>query len=359
MKNLQIQKAMMRVVFDCERMKYVNTGLYYYCLHLGKALQQHTLEEELAVFGPDHVRSAFGTSLPLISQHSLQKFLMPSVHDFQIWHSTYQSSNYLPRLNKKIKVLLTIHDLNFLHEGKSDRKIARGLEQVQRNINRSDAIVCISEFTKKDVLNHCDTQGKPIYVIYNGTNNLQEPLLKARSYRPRTPFLFNVGVINRKKNQHRILPLLQSNPALELVLAGRREDKDYAYFLEQHASELNVEDRMHLVDEITEGEKSWYYHNCQAVVMPSLAEGFGLPVTEAMSIGKPVFLSRYTALPEIGKDLAFYFHDFDNVHDDFHAGMQSYRRAGRRMREAMKAYSATFNWTESARQYLDVYRSLV
>jgi glycosyltransferase involved in cell wall biosynthesis len=340
-------------------MKYAHTGLYYYCLHLGKALQAHKRQEELTVFGPDHVRSALGDSVPLIAQHSLQKFLMPSVDQFQVWHSTYQSSHYLPKRNRKIKVVLTIHDLNFLHEGKTDAKIERGLRQVQQNIDRSDALVCISEFTKNDVLTHCRTHGKPIYVIYNGTNGLQQPELQPRSYRPRTPFLFNVGAIARKKNQHRILPLLQTNPALELVLAGRREDKEYAHFIRRQAEELRVEDRMHLVDEITEEEKSWYYHNCQAVVMPSLAEGFGLPVTEAMSVGKPVFLSRSTALPEIGKDLAFYFHDFENLHDDFIAGMQRYQRQKKQLQAAMKAHSATFNWSESAHKYMEVYRSLV
>ncbi|MFT4032986.1 MAG: glycosyltransferase family 1 protein [Siphonobacter sp.] len=343
-------------------MKYVNTGLYYYCLNLGQALQRQLKysPEELSVFGPNnHLRAAFGASVPVISQHSLQKFYMPPTSSYQIWHSTYQSSHYLPQRNKKIKVLLTIHDLNFIHEDKPDWKKERCLEHLQRNIDRSDAIVCISEFSKNDVLRHCDIGGKPIYMIYNGTNGLQTPLLQPKSYRPRIPFLFNIGVIARKKNQHRILPLLQKNPSLELVLAGRHEDKNYAHFLKKQAWEMNVEDRMHLVDEVTEQEKSWYYHNCQAVVIPSLAEGFGLPVTEAMSVGKPVFLSRHTALPEIGKDFAFYFKDFDNMHEDFMAGMIHYSKAGNEMKEAMKAYSATFNWEDSAKKYVDVYRSML
>ncbi len=349
---------MIRIVFDCERMRYINTGLYYYCLNLGKSLQQYTCREQLSVYAPDQARTAFAPSVPVIPQHSLQKFFMPPVGQFQVWHSTYQSSRYLPERNSKIKVLLTIHDLNFLHEDHPDHKKARYLDRVQRNIDRSDALVCVSEFSKNDVLTHCDTGGKPIYMIYNGTNGLHQPQLEAHSYRPAVPFLFSVGVIARKKNQHQILPLLQSNPALELVLAGRHEDKEYAHYLKKQAWELNVEDRLHLVDEVTEQEKSWYYHNCQAVVMPSLAEGFGLPVTEAMSIGKPIFLSKYTALPEIGKDLAFYFHDFDNMQADFMAGMHHYKKEGSQIKEAMKAYSATFNWEDSARKYMEVYRSL-
>lgn len=350
---------MHQTVFDCERMKYTNTGLYYFCLNLGKALQQNMSQEKLSVFMPSHMQSAFGPSVATLPQHSLQKFFRPSVSQYHLWHSTYQNTNYLPRQNKKIKVLLTIHDLNFLYEGSSDRKKARCLRHLQENINRSDAIVCISEFTRNDVLTHCDVGNRAVHVIYNGTNGLPKPALEEKSYRPAVPFLFNIGAVTRKKNQHQILPLLQSNPSMELVLAGRHEDKAYANYIRQQATALKVHDRTHLVNEVTEGEKSWYYHNCQALVMPSLAEGFGLPITEAMSVGKPVFLSKHTAMTEIGKDFAFYFQDFDNMHDDFQSGMLHYQKAGNNIREAMKAYSATFNWEDSARKYLDVYRSLL
>jgi len=156
---------MTRIVFDCERMKYANTGLYHYCLNLGRSLQRSLFREQLFFFGPEPVGSAFGCSNPLIRQHSLQKFLMPSLNQFQIWHSTYQSSDYLPLLNRRLKVLLTIHDLNFLHEGKSASKIERCLKQIQRNIDRSDAIVCISEFSKNEVLTNCNIRDKPIYMI--------------------------------------------------------------------------------------------------------------------------------------------------------------------------------------------------
>ncbi|GAB3766874.1 glycosyltransferase family 4 protein [Spirosoma pomorum] len=350
---------MHQIIFDCERMKYANTGLYYFCLNLGRALQQQLDQENISMFMPRCAPSVFGPSVPTLPQHSLQKFFMPSVSQYQLWHCTYQNSNYVPRRNKKIKVLLTIHDLNFLYEDKPDRKKERYLNHLQENIDRSDAIVCISEFTRNDVLMHCDVGNRPVHVIYNGTNGLPKPTLEEKSYRPSVPFLFNIGAVTPKKNQHQILPLLQSNPCMELVLAGRHEDKSYANYIREQASELNVSDRTHLVNEVTENEKSWYYHNCQAVVMPSIAEGFGLPITEAMSVGKPVFLSRHTAMTEIGKDLAFYFQDFDTMHDDFQAGMLHYQKAGNRIQEAMKAHSATFNWEDSARKYLDVYRSLL
>ena len=65
-------------------MKYVNTGLYYYCLNLGRALQQRAAAGELNLFGPCRIRSAFDHTAPLLPQHSLQKFFMPSLNGFDI-----------------------------------------------------------------------------------------------------------------------------------------------------------------------------------------------------------------------------------------------------------------------------------
>src|SRR5690606_37282194 len=94
-------------------------------------------EENITYFSPNLTKGIWESS-PLISQNSLQKFWMPSLNGYDIWHSTYQSSNYLPRRNKKIRVVLTIHDLNFLHEEKRPHKIARHLRHLQDNIDRSD-----------------------------------------------------------------------------------------------------------------------------------------------------------------------------------------------------------------------------
>ena len=77
-----------------------------------------------------------------------------------------------------------------------------------------------------------------------------------------------------------------------------------------------------------------------------------------MSCGKPLFLSDRTALPEIGGDVSFYFHDFnaEHVRQVFHDGMELYNANG--LRKKIKARSYNFNWHTAAREYLDVYRSL-
>jgi glycosyltransferase involved in cell wall biosynthesis len=219
---------MKRIVFDCERMKYANTGLFTYCQQLGMQLskQANPYHEAVSFFTPANIKGVFGPNQNYITQKSLQKFWLPSLKGFDIWHSTYQSSQYLPMLNRKVKVVLTIHDLNFLYdEKKSQEKKEKYLRFIQKNIDRSSAIVSISEFGKNDVMQHCKVDNVPIHVIHNGTNTLETPVLHRDSYKPAQRFVFSIGGINRKKNFHVLLPLLQNND-MELVIAGPADDPE-------------------------------------------------------------------------------------------------------------------------------------
>lgn len=352
---------MKNIVFDCERMRHANTGLFHYCLSLGKNLQKKiegSTKEQLSVYAPSRVRDLWGANVPQLRQHSLQKFFMPSVKNYDIWHCTYQNSRYIPKRNKKIKVVLTIHDLNFLYEKKDPAKQARHLAHLQANIDRSDAIVCISDFCRRDVLTYCNTGNKPVHVILNGTNHLPAPVLNPQSYKPKNPFLFSLGVICPKKNFHVLLPLLKLNKHLELLIAGRTNDVNYLDYIYSTAKKLKVETKLRVLGSISETEKSWYYRNCYAFALPSIAEGFGLPVAEAMSVGKPVFLSDRTALPEIGGNVAFYFKDFSAHHmqNVFTNGMHQYE--SNKMEKAILQHSENFSWDRAVDEYLNVYRSL-
>ena len=351
---------MHKIIFDCERMKYPDTGLYHYCLNLGKYLEKNInlREEQLHFYTPPGQQDWSLTTSNHLTQSPFHKFKLPALNSYDIWHATYQNTHYMPMLNKKIKVVLSIHDLNFMYdEKKSTVKKSKYQHYLQRLINRADVIVCISEYSKKDVLQHCDIKSKPLFVIHNGSNLLQKPELTLGSYKPQKPFLFSIGVIHRKKNFHVLLPLLQQN-TMELLIAGKHDDENYLSFIQNKSKELGVQDNVHLLGRVTENEKSWYFNNCSAFAFPSISEGFGLPVVEAMSCGKPLFLSDRTALPEIGGDVSFYFHDFnaEHVRQVFHDGMELYNANG--LRKKIKARSYNFNWHKAAREYLEVYRSL-
>ena len=138
---------MNKIIFDCERMKYENTGLYHYCLNLGNQLKkfiQHG-SEELVYYSPVEVTDLFGKNQKHIIQNVLHKFRLPALDKYKIWHATYQDSYYIPFPNRKIKVVLSIHDLNFMYDPlKSESKKERYLRRLQMLINRADVIICIS-----------------------------------------------------------------------------------------------------------------------------------------------------------------------------------------------------------------------
>jgi glycosyltransferase involved in cell wall biosynthesis len=351
---------MPQIIFDCERMKYPDTGLYHYCLNLGLHLKDElrTKEEELVYYAPNQYHGLFGDNSAYVSQHPLHKFRLPETKDYAIWHATYQNTQYLPFRNRKIKVVLSIHDLNFIHDdNKSPAKKLKYLAHLQQLINRADALVCVSDYSKQDVLQFCNTHNKPLYVVYNGTNTCNLPALTRSSYQPKKPFLFSIGVVNRKKNYHVLLPLLKNNN-MELVIAGKHDDARYVNYIKDCSAEMGVSEKLSLLGPVSENEKAWYYHNCRAFAMPSIAEGFGLPVAEAMNYGKPLFLSDLTALPEIGGDVSFYFKNFkpDHMQSVFASGMEKYNANG--LKDRIKARGARFCWQKAAAAYAEIYRSL-
>ena len=350
-----------RIIFDCERMKYEDTGLYHYCLNLGNHLSKFVSpeSEKVTFYSPYGTQDLFGKKTNHVIQTEIHKYCMPSLKGYNIWHATYQDSYYLPFRNKKIKVVLTIHDLNFIYDdSKPEWKKQRYLRRLQMLINRADVIICVSEYGKKDVGFYCDVHNKPLFVIHNGSNTLTEPELFQQSYRPDRPFIFSLGTITPKKNFHTLLPLVQYQQNMELVIAGRIDDVGYYQSILDTAEKMGISKNIKIVGPVSESEKSWYFNNCYAFAFPSVAEGFGLPVTEAMSVGKPIFLSQRTALPEIGGDAAFYFKNFSATHmkETFVAGMKQYKLFN--MKDEIIKKGKEYCWDNAAKEYWKVYRSL-
>lgn len=350
-----------KIIFDCERMKYGNTGLFQYCLQLGNRLSRYAdqSEEELLFYTPSGSGKLFGAGARHIAQTGLHKLRMPSLKDYALWHATYQESHYLPFRDKRIPVVLTVHDLNYLYDdSKAVWKKERFLRHLQKRVDRANAIICVSEHSRSDLGFYCDTRHKEVHTIYNGTNILQQPALEKNSYKPKRPFIFSLGSITRKKNFHTLLPLVDKDKDMELVIAGRKEDPSYCDHILDTAQRMGIQENINLIGQVNEREKSWYYNNCYAFVFPSVAEGFGLPVAEAMSVGKPLFLSDKAALPEIGGNVAFYFRDFSGslMQETFAAGMRRYQQFD--MQHEIIQKGKEYCWEQAAKEYWNIYRSL-
>ncbi len=355
--NQSVKKA--DVIFDCERMRHSHTGLYHFCLQLGNALMlnRNHLNHRLGFYLPAKEANLFGESPYNKSHSSLHKYAMPFANKYSVWHGTYQDSNYFP-LKSSTKKVLTVHDLNFLHENKPADKIAKYIKNLQAKIDRTDRIVTISNFVKKEIEETMDLKGKEIQVIYNGCNINEHIRPIKPQFSVENPFLFSIGTVAPKKNFH-VLPAMLLDNDLDLIIAGTMFHKDYHQKVLSESKRLGVHNRVHLTGPITEAEKYWLLKNCDLFCFPSLAEGFGLPVIEAMHFGKNVVLSDATSLPEIGGPHAHYFDGFDpdqvsmlttKILESIDTQAES---------QQIKAWAQQFNWRNTAEEYWQIYKELL
>lgn len=353
---------MSSIILDCDLMRFPNSGLYHYCLNLGlyvnKLLDQQG-RERMKFYVPPAERDSFDKRSDTIVEQRYHRFYKPFLWDCTIWHAPFQTGRIIPYYNRNIKVVLTIHDLNFLHEGKPPGEQRKNLSKTQWLIDRSDAVVCISDFVRQDVLKNCDVGNTPIHVIHNGTHRVGVPQLDPGGYQPQRPFLFGIGYVNRKKNFHTLLSLLEYNEDVELVVAGRLDEPDYVEMMIEDAKKRGIGDRLKVLGPVSENDKAWYLKHCTAYLHPSLAEGFGATVVEAMGFGKPLFLSHLTSLPEIGGDVAFFFKSFEPEHmrQVFRAGMMEYSKNG--LAQRIVERGKVFDWHQKAVEYLNLYNSLL
>jgi glycosyltransferase involved in cell wall biosynthesis len=345
------------IVVEMERLRILESGLGQYCFHLGRSLLATApLDLSFQFYVPNNRMGIFGENAPYRAARSLDRFLGAPSSECSLWHCTHQDSCYWPR-SRSVPVVMTVHDLNFLQPG--SRPVARGrrLRRLQSAVSRASAIIVISRFTEAELRRNIHVEA-PVHVIYPG-NCLDEATPQRPEWCPDNPFLLSLGHIHPKKNLHVLLLLLSEHPNFNLILAGTR-DHPYAAQIESEAERLGVRQRLLLPGTVSDEVRLWLYRSCEAFLLPSLAEGFGLPAVEAMSQGKPVFLARRTSLPEVGGDIAFYWDDFDPatlnrvLNDGLRVWSQQPKRA-----EKSRRWAEQFSWSKCAAQHLALYRQII
>ncbi len=346
------------VLVDLSKLKNPYCGLGQVAVNFGYALSKMEHSTISPVFLlPKGSEKIFNNNIQFEYLSLKRRYLQGFCRKYDIWHATHQDSPYFPS-DKTTPYILTIHDLNFLEEKKT-AKAKKRLYRLQKKVNRASAITVVSEFTKSIVSQHLEIPGIPVQVIYNGVKISEQTSSRKPSFVPDGDFLFTIGVIKEKKNFHVLVDFMETLPQYNLIIAGDKSDK-YAGYIQKLITEKNLDGRIIIPGKISGEDKNWLYKNCSAFVFPSLLEGFGLPVIEAMSFGKPVFVSKHSSLPEIAGKEVYYFTDFDkeNMKNIFLIKMQEYNNdAGKDVK--IKEYAGKFTWELAARQYVDLYTKFI
>lgn len=344
------------LLMTLDSMRFANTGLYTFGHSLGREIvRQSAGDMDLSVYTYPVQHGFLGDGAGYVRHRKYHRYFFPQNSHFDVVHFADQYCRFGPA-RVRAKTVMTVHDLNQLYEHAADSpKLKKHMRRMEVKIAGVDRVVAISHFVAADVVRHFPAAQGKISVIYNGSDFSLPPQGHQPAYKPPGQFLFAIGMVCAKKNFHVLVPLLRNN-ALTLVIAGIVKE-DYRAKIVAEAAKHGVSERVVITGPVSQQDKDWYYAHCEALTFPSLAEGFGLPVIEAMHHGKPVFLSNLTSLPEIGGDAAYYFENFEPEHmaSVFEHGMAHFRaNDGVAM---VRRHAGQFTWEKAGADYLALFRS--
>lgn len=303
---------------------------------------------------PKGMAGVFGIDVDYIEVTDADKPTIEKRTDWQsdLYHVPTQYSTFRHMRRCRAK-LVTVHDVNFVHNKRGLSLLVNWL-RVRSRIRSADYLAFISRYAMADTLAHYKLSA-PRRVIYNGVTDTMAATesTPVDGLQPGR-FLLHLSNMQSNKNVDLLVQMTDYLPASlgPLVLAGAWA----------HASErlrhLAAErpDRVIVVGSVSEAQKIWLYRSCRAFLFPSQCEGFGLPPLEAMSAGRPAFLSGLTSLPEVGGDAAFYFHTLepeimaaDVVNGLAHFDADPYAAA------RCRTQALQFNWDQCVDGYIRYY----
>lgn len=355
-----------KILIDLERLRYPYTGLANVFRNIAKGIEVQFPSNDVCYFGPEKELKKYISAEKIIPYQKWHKYFESFSHKFQLIHISNQGAPYFRKNYKNAIKILTLHDLNFLHENLSVKKRKKMHHRINKSFETVDYLVCISEFVKQDLLKNKHLFNfkklKDIVVIHNGIEFPEQKKYDLGQFRDlrNKKYILNIGVLFDKKNQKSLVEML---PYIDedLVLLASGEKEPYATKVREIINELGVSDRVHILKNVSEEEKYALIQHCEALCHPSIAEGFGIPPIEAMALGKPVFLSRYTSLPEIGGENAFYFDDFEpkEMANIFHSKMKLYRENKTEMQQELRKWASQFDYRTMAKNYYKFYQSLL
>ncbi len=314
---------------------------------------------DITVLAPKDYFGKFGNHIKYLKVNRLYKIFPSLLPYFDIWHNTTQQAKYSPK-NKKTKKILSIHDLNFLYE-KSEDKARRRLLKLQRYIDAANVITFISRFTESEVKKHLIIGNKETLINYVGIKDIRSLATSKPTFllndNDNQQFLFSISRINKKKNFHVLLDTMKLLPQYTLYICGNF-NSEYAQEMLHRIKEEKISNVI-MPGEITLSEKIWMYKNCHGFVFPSLFEGFGMPVIEAMQFGKPVFSSQSTSLPEVGSIYSYYFKNFEpeEMSEFISKGIDDFYSNQNKIKEQIE-YSLSYTLERHMSKYIELYKRL-
>ncbi|MBL4585634.1 MAG: glycosyltransferase family 4 protein, partial [Flavobacteriales bacterium] len=315
----------MRVGFDAKRAFLNHTGLGNYSRGVIDLIAKHESVSSVFLYTPKNTDSIISSEILNLEKvtvktpPALLKGPLSSVwrsrlitdelkkDNLDVFHGL---SNELPSGIEKVGMasLVTIHDLIFLHYPEFYKAIDRKIytAKVKHACSVATRIIATSQQTADDLVGLLEVDQSKISVVYQGCDERFENRMKKdeleqvkNEYSLPEKFILSVGTIEPRKNAKVLVNALSllDNTEVKLVLVGRKTD--YATEVLKAATSLGLSERVVILDNVSSQQLPSIYQLATVFALPSLMEGFGIPVLEAMTSGVPVVVSEKSCLTEV------------------------------------------------------------
>jgi glycosyltransferase involved in cell wall biosynthesis len=366
----------MRIAIDARLNAYRQGGIPQYTRQLLTALAEVARDDEfISLQHRDHLRP-----LAVAPNVARRTVLTPPHHRFEQWTlplevllarpDVLHCPDFIAPARRSCPAVVTIHDLAFLHYPEILDDAARSYYgQIKQNAARANAIIAVSEVTRQDIAQFLDIAIEDIAMIHEAAApiytriELREGEARVLGSTPvaADTFMLFVSTLEPRKNVPTLLQALRicldrrPDRPYRLVLAGGRGWRDTAIF--EAARDLRLGDHVLFVGSVGQYDLRWLYNACRLYINPSLYEGFGLPLLEAMACGAPCLAAATSSLPEIGGDAAVYVPPLDaGLWADAIEALWDDQERRDELGRLGHARAQRFSWARAARETLKVYQ---
>lgn len=285
----------------------------------------------------------------------------------------FSPTHYIPRFSP-VKRVVTIFDLAYLHF--PEMFLAKDLWQLKNwtkySVENADHIITISAATKKDLIDFYKVDKAKITVAYPGFDSelynikRDEAAIKTSQgkYQIKGDYIIYIGTLQPRKNLNRLIEAFRQINNLKLVIVGKIIGLGRKAWMNQEILEapgnLGIEDKIIFTDYVSTEDKANLIKGAKALILPSLYEGFGIPVLEAMACGVPAIVSNVSSLPEIVRDAGLLIDPYsvEQIEQAIRTITTDKKLHARLSKLSLKR-AEKFSWEKMARTVIKVFEGMI
>jgi glycosyltransferase involved in cell wall biosynthesis len=374
----------LKIAIDIRTINKPRSGVGYYVTNLIQKLQEIDKDNDYCLISNNgeykntfHAQSNFENHTTCISNENhlvgdlWESFYLPRLLEKKNVSVFHGPAFMVPLIKRNMGTVVTIHDIvSFIMPDTIPMKYAFYMRNLIKLVSRkADRIISVSESTKNDLVKWLDVPEEKITVVHQAVSEAFHPATNGdggadmrRRFGIRGRYMLFVGNLEPRKN---LLHLMEAfalarerlGGPVQLVICGKKGWL-YSGILKTYGRIRRGDDIL-ITDYVNEKDLLGLYQNAEMFVFPSRYEGFGMPALEAMACGAPVITSNTSSMPEITGSAAIMVNPSD-VGEISEAMIKVANSESLRseLREKGLKQAKLFSWTNTARETLDVYRSL-